>query len=168
MIPNPPVCISTSRINCPNRENSFPVFKTVRPVTQVADVDEKRASTNDRDPECTVAWGSIKRADPRRIVIAKLSSTIRGGELNKNTRRVSNPLKFIPLANPNYADFNVISVPVYSKKQWIIIWNIIKNNNEFTCFGIVFQIAVFCRHINSIYEYLHGNRQVNYMPRYQW
>jgi len=43
IIPNPPHCKSIRMVNCPKVEKSFPVSKTINPVTQVAEVAVKRA-----------------------------------------------------------------------------------------------------------------------------
>jgi len=43
IIPNPPHCKSIRIINCPKVEKSFPVSRTINPVTQVAEVAVKRA-----------------------------------------------------------------------------------------------------------------------------
>ena len=58
---------------------------TTKPVTQTADVDEKRASTNLRDP-FVAEKGNQRRIPPVRITAAKLSTKILVGErcLEKN------------------------------------------------------------------------------------
>jgi hypothetical protein len=43
IIPNPPHCKRISITNCPKVEKSFPVSRTINPVTQVAEVAVKRA-----------------------------------------------------------------------------------------------------------------------------
>jgi len=43
IIPNPPHCKRIRITNCPKVEKSFPVSSTINPVTQVAEVEVKRA-----------------------------------------------------------------------------------------------------------------------------
>ncbi|MBA7587216.1 hypothetical protein ES708_29234 [subsurface metagenome] len=43
IIPNPPHCKRIRIINCPKVEKSFPVSRTINPVTQVAEVAVKKA-----------------------------------------------------------------------------------------------------------------------------
>jgi len=43
IIPNPPHCKRIRITNCPKIEKSFPVSRTINPVTQVAEVAVKRA-----------------------------------------------------------------------------------------------------------------------------
>jgi hypothetical protein len=43
IMPKPPICMKIRIMNCPKEEKSFPVSRTVNPVTQVAEVTVKRA-----------------------------------------------------------------------------------------------------------------------------
>ena len=79
MMPRPPVWIRTRMTSCPNELKTFPVSTTTRPVTHVAEVDVKRASTNPR-LELFVAEGSIRRAVPMEMRIMKPMIEIRTGD----------------------------------------------------------------------------------------
>jgi hypothetical protein len=79
MIPNPPVWIRNIVITCPTRERSFPVSMTTRPVTQTAEVEVKRASTNRRFP-MVAEKGNHRRIPPVRMTATKLRTKILVGE----------------------------------------------------------------------------------------
>jgi hypothetical protein len=79
MMPRPPVWIKIRMTSCPNELKTFPVSTTTRPVTQVADVDVKRASTNPR--LCgLVAEGNMSRVVPIEIRMANPMIEIRAGD----------------------------------------------------------------------------------------
>ena len=65
--------------SCPNGLKAFPVSTTTRPVTQVADVEVKRASTNPR-PDMFVAEGSIRRTVPMEMRMANPIIEMRAGD----------------------------------------------------------------------------------------
>jgi hypothetical protein len=79
MMPSPPVWIRIRMTSCPNELKTFPVSTITRPVTQVADVDVKRASTNPR-LELLVAERSIRRAVPMEMRMVNPIIEIRAGD----------------------------------------------------------------------------------------
>ena len=63
--PRPPICISERMTSLPNRVNTSPVFTTVRPVTQTAEVAVNSASIKVMSvPSFTVAKGMHSRPAP--------------------------------------------------------------------------------------------------------
>jgi hypothetical protein len=80
IMPSPPVWIKIRMTSCPNALKTFPVSTITRPVTQVADVDVKRASTKPR--LCVfIEEGNISRAVPIEIRMANPMIEIRAGDL---------------------------------------------------------------------------------------
>jgi hypothetical protein len=75
-MPNPPICNKNNMTICPNLEKSAPVSLTISPVTQVALVAVKNASTPPIETPSEALCGSHNKAVPIRIVIRKLSTTI--------------------------------------------------------------------------------------------
>jgi len=75
IIPKPPIWIKNIVITWPTGERSFPISTTTSPVTQTAEVEVKRASTNRRGrwvPE----KGDQRRKVPIRIMAEKLRINI--------------------------------------------------------------------------------------------
>ena len=70
MIPSPPNCIKSKRIDCPKVVKYEPVSTTIRPVTQTALVEVKSASRSPI-PSC-VALGNISKPVPTNIIPRKL------------------------------------------------------------------------------------------------
>jgi len=66
-------------IICPNREKSLPVSFTISPVTQVALVAVKSASTTPTEIPLLEHCGRAKKKAPIRIVTRKLKIIICGG-----------------------------------------------------------------------------------------
>ena len=79
IMPSPPVWIRTISINCPNGLKVVPVSTTVRPVTQTADVEVNRASTNPSRPMVD-AWGSISKQIPVKMRNANPKIVVQAGD----------------------------------------------------------------------------------------
>jgi hypothetical protein len=78
MIPSPPSWIRTKMTICPKSVKRVAVSATTSPVTQMAEVDVKRASIKERRPE-TLQKGSIRSKVPTRMAPAKLMARICAG-----------------------------------------------------------------------------------------
>ena len=79
IMPRPPICIRNSMISRPIPEKSAPVSFTISPVTHVALVEVKNASTIPIEAPLAEHWGRDKRLAPMTIVIRKLNITTCGG-----------------------------------------------------------------------------------------
>ncbi len=64
IIPSPPLCRRIRIINCPKEEKSFPVSRTINPVTQVAEVAVKRALIKPILPPVLEAAGRLRSIVP--------------------------------------------------------------------------------------------------------
>ena len=71
MKPRPPIWMRTMMTTCPKREKVTPVFTTVRPVTQTAEVAVNRASTKPRLSLSFVATGRVRSKAPSRTTAKK-------------------------------------------------------------------------------------------------
>ena len=85
--PSPPSCISTRITECPNRVNAVGVSTTTSPVTQVALVEVKSASTNPRRCPAGVDAGSISIPAPQKITAPNPPTSTSGGD---TPRSISN------------------------------------------------------------------------------
>ena len=81
-IPNPPTWTSKRITSCPKRVNCRPMSRTDRPVTQLAEVDMKSASTNPMgEPAADV--GSMSRAVPTAMSRANPIIDMRAGDRSR-------------------------------------------------------------------------------------
>lgn len=71
MMPMPPVCMRTRMMDWPVGVKKLAVSCTVRPVTQMALVLVKMASSHDRLALCWVQSGIFSRAAPMEMAPAK-------------------------------------------------------------------------------------------------
>ena len=79
IIPKPPNCMEINITNCPHIEKSCPVFLTIKPVTQTAEVSVNRESTKFKPLLCEK--GNNNKRVPLKIVIIKIITIKRGGEI---------------------------------------------------------------------------------------
>ena len=70
-IPRPPVCMRASMTACPNLDQQVAVSLTTSPVTHTADVDVKRAVSNEALIPSLDETGSMRRKAPIRIAPRK-------------------------------------------------------------------------------------------------
>lgn len=87
MMPSPPICINMSIIVCPKDEKSAPVLRTIKPVTQVAEVAVNPALISPMLSPFDEARGKLKKVVPSRIIIPKLSKIIFEGWFLKRENR---------------------------------------------------------------------------------
>ena len=74
MMPTPPTWISDRMTTCPNVEKTEPMSTTLRPVTQVALVDVKSATSSGTGVPLALAMGSHSSRVPARIVARKAAT----------------------------------------------------------------------------------------------
>jgi hypothetical protein len=80
IIPNPPHCKSIRIINCPKVEKSFPVSRTINPVTQVGEVAVKRALIKPILFPVLEAAGRLRSMVPIIITVRNPNNNTCGGE----------------------------------------------------------------------------------------
>jgi len=83
MRPRPPSWIRTRITICPKSVKEEPVSRTVRPVTQTAEVEVKRASIKEISPD-VVEKGSMSRNAPASIAVMKLIRRKEAGRILLN------------------------------------------------------------------------------------
>jgi hypothetical protein len=80
IIPKPPICMRIRIINCPKEEKSFPVSRTINPVTQGAEVAVKRALIKPILFPVLEAAGRLRSIVPIVITARNPNNNICGGE----------------------------------------------------------------------------------------
>jgi len=82
--PKPPIWIRIIITVFPKIVNEVPVSSTTSPVTQVAEVEVNNASINSTEFPLVLEMGNISSKAPIRIIDAKPSTSICGGESFRN------------------------------------------------------------------------------------
>ena len=80
IIPNPPHCRRIRITNCPKVEKSFPVSSTINPVTQVAEVEVKRALMKPMLFPVLEAAGRLRSIVPKLIATKNPNTNTWGGD----------------------------------------------------------------------------------------
>jgi hypothetical protein len=95
--PKPPTCIKEIITICPKSDQWVYVSYTIRPVTQVADVAVKSASTKGVDSPLLADTGSISKAVPTNIIKRKPSTMILVGVIEKR-RFTKSPISVVVIS----------------------------------------------------------------------